>query len=172
MSVSERIKEAVLKVDFKNFLLSLGVAIPVCFLSIPAQAEQVVLQVYPSSDAPDSGCPKQVSVTEETKGYEGGFTVKGRADLKSLAEPFSIVDRGAFSVTWAAKLNPKYRRCKATAGASADRGLYHLRMRFIDGKVFLILDMTGVADANGFTSSILSQSVRDGNPIWQWGGTD
>jgi hypothetical protein len=159
-------------VDFKIFLLHLGAAIPVCFLSIPAQAEQLVLQVYPSSDTPDSGCPKQVSVIEETKGYEGGFTVKGRADLKSLAEPFSIVERGAFSVTWAAKLNPQYSRCKATAGASENRGLSHVRMRFIDGTVFLILDMTGLADANGFTSSILSQSVRDGNPIWQWGGTD
>ena len=158
--------------SFKNFLLSLGMAIPMCFLAIPAQAEQLVLQVYPSSDAPDSGCPKQVTVTEESKAHEGGFTVNGRADLKSLAASFSMVNRDAFSVTWAARLKPQYSRCKATAGMSNEREQSHLRMRFIDGRILLILDMTGLRDVNGFTPKILSQNVENGNPVWRWGGTD
>ena len=154
----------------KRFLLSLGCTIPLCLFSIPAQAEQLVLQVYPSSDAPDSGCPKQVSVTEDSKPHEGGFTVNGRAELNSLAGSFAMATRDAFSVTWVAKLKPQYSRCKATAGMSDNPS--HLRMRLIDGRVFLILDMTGLRDANGFTPSILSQGVRNGNPVWQWGGTD
>jgi hypothetical protein len=157
-------------VNSKHFLLSLGFIVPLCLSSIPAQAEQLVLQVYPSSDAPNAGCPKQVSVTEDSKPHEGGFTVNGRAELNSLAGSFSIATRDAFSVTWVAKLKPQYSRCKATAGLSDNRS--HLRMKLIDGRVFLILDMTGLRDANGFTSTILSQGVRNGNPVWQWGGTD
>jgi hypothetical protein len=157
-------------VSFKRVLLSLGFTIPLCLFSISAQAEQLVLQVYPSSDAPSAGCPKQVSVTENSKPHEGGFTVNGRAELNSLAGSFSIATRDAFSVTWVAKLKPQYSRCKATAGLSDNHS--YLRLKLIDGRVFLILDMTGVRDANGFTSTILSQGVRNGNPVWQWGGTD
>jgi hypothetical protein len=163
---------AVLEVRFKNFLLSLGVAIPMCFLSIPAQAEQLRLEVYPSSDAPNSACPEQVAITEESKAHSGGFTVSGLADLKSFAGPFSVVSKDAFSVTWAAKLKPQYTRCKATAGLNDNRCLSYLRMRFIDGKVLVILDMTGLRDVNRFTPTILSQGIKNGNPVWQWGGTD
>ena len=164
---------AVLGVRFKNFILSVGVAIGVCFLSMPAQAEQLRLEVYPSSDAPDSRCPEQVPITEESKAHSGGFSVNGRADLTSFAGPFSVVSKDTFSVTWAAKLKPQYSRCKATAGLNDDnRCLSYLRMRFIDGKVLVILDMTGLRDANRFTPTILSQGVKNGNPVWQWGGTD
>jgi hypothetical protein len=166
-------KEAVLEMRFKNFFLSLGVAIPVCFLSITAQAEPLVLEVYPSSDASDVICPQQIVVIEEAKAFSGSFTVNGRAELKEFAGPFSIVNKDAFSVTWEAKLNPQYRQCKATAGLSDDnRYLSYLRMRFLDGKVLLILDMTGLRDANRFTPTISSQDVKNGNPVWQWSGTD
>lgn len=157
----------------KNFFLSLGVALPVCFLSIPAQAEPLVLEVYPFSDASDAICPQQIVVIEEAKAFSGRFTVDGKAELKAFAESFSIVNKDAFSVTWEAKLNPQYRQCKATAGLSDDsRYLSYLRMRFIDGKVLLILDMTGLRDVNRFTPTIFSQDVKNGNPVWQWGGTD
>jgi hypothetical protein len=32
--------------------------------------------------------------------------------------------------------------------------------------------MTGVRDANGFTSTVIEHTLRDGNPRWRWGGTD
>lgn len=156
----------------KDLLLSLGIVAGICMLSIPVQAEPVVLQVGQSLDTYEANCPKQVTVNEDSEAYEGGFKVNGRADLRSLAGPFSIVNQDAFSVTWVATLKPQYSQCKATAGLGDERGISYLRMRFVDGKVSLILDMTGLRDANGFTSEILSQSVKNGNPVWQWGGTD
>jgi hypothetical protein len=45
-------------------------------------------------------------------------------------------------------------------------------MRFVDDKVYLILDMTGMSDANGLTPVILNKGVKNGNPFWTWGGTD
>jgi hypothetical protein len=45
-------------------------------------------------------------------------------------------------------------------------------MRFINGKAYLILDMTGMRDANSLTTVIIKQDVKNGNPIWSWGGTD
>lgn len=143
-----------------------------CITSIPVQAEPLVLQVGQSLDDYEANCPEQVTVNEESEPYEGGFKVDGRAQLRAIASPFLIVDQDAFSVTWAASLKPQYSQCKATAGLGDERGTSHLRMRFIEGQVFLILDMTGLRDANGFTTEILSQSVENGNPVWQWGGTD
>lgn len=50
--------------NLKGFLLSLGVTIPTFLLSIPVRAEQLVLQVSPSLDAPESNSPKQVTVND------------------------------------------------------------------------------------------------------------
>jgi len=38
--------------------------------------------------------------------------------------------------------------------------------------VRLILDLAGLRDPNGFTPSILSAGLRQGLPVWSWGGTD
>ena len=162
-----------MKVSLNNFCLSLGVAILVCFLCLKAQADPLALEVYPSPEAADAICPQEIVVIEDAKAFSGKFTVDGRAELKAFAGPFAIVNKDAFSVTWEAKLNPQYRQCKATAGLS-NNGQYlsYLRMRFIDGKVLLILDMTGLRDVNRFTPTIFSQDVKNGNPVWQWGGTD
>ncbi|HEY9596872.1 MAG TPA: hypothetical protein V6D33_04320 [Cyanophyceae cyanobacterium] len=156
----------------KNLGLSLSLVAGMYLLPSPAQAESLVLQVAQSLDAYEASCPKQVTVNEESEPYEGGFKVNGQAQLRAIASSFSIVDQDDFSVTWAATLKPQYSQCKATAGLGDERGISYLRMRFVDGKVFLILDMTGLRDANGFTTEILSQSVENGNPVWQWGGTD
>jgi len=51
-------------------------------------------------------------------------------------------------------------------------GHSYLRMRFVNDKVYLILDMTGLSDANGLMPVILNKGVKDGNPTWTWGGTD
>jgi hypothetical protein len=82
-----------------------------------------------------------------------------------------------FSVTWVANLKPAYRKCVAAGGIvkygneTYDSHSY-LRIRFNGGKVFLILDMTGKRDVNGFTPAITKKSVNKGNPTWSWSGTD
>lgn len=48
----------------------------------------------------------------------------------------------------------------------------YLRLRFLDGKVYAVLDMTGLQDANQFTPVILFKGMKQGNPRWTWGGTD
>ena len=45
-------------------------------------------------------------------------------------------------------------------------------MQFINDRAYLILDMTGLNDANKLTPVILKKDVKDGNPVWTWGGTD
>jgi hypothetical protein len=42
----------------------------------------------------------------------------------------------------------------------------------VNENVYLILDMTGMSDANRLTAVILKKDVKNGNPIWTWGGTD
>ena len=52
------------------------------------------------------------------------------------------------------------------------RGHSYLQVQLVDGQVKVILDMTGMRDANGFTTVITYKGLRDGNPRWTWGGTD
>jgi hypothetical protein len=97
--------------------------------------------------------------------------------LSAIATNIKIAQSDAFSTTWVGRLKPEYQVCTATAGMSLVdgepyQGPSYLRFQLIDGQVKVILDMTGIRDANDFTTSILYQSVRDGNPRWTWGGTD
>jgi hypothetical protein len=94
-----------------------------------------------------------------------------------FAREFRIEKSDEFSVTWVANLQVKYHNCKA--GASITKfngepfeGHSYLRMRFVNDKVYLILDMTGLSDANGLMPVILNKGVKNGNPTWTWGGTD
>jgi len=48
----------------------------------------------------------------------------------------------------------------------------HLRLRFRNGTVELILDMTGRRDPNGYTPAILRATVSQGQPVWTWSGSD
>lgn len=163
-----------------NKLISLGL-VTTAFVFAPivgVRAEQVELGVFKSVNSPESNCPQQVVVTEETAPYyEGGFTVNGKANLSSFAEKFAIASSDIFSVTWVAKLKPAYRKCVA-AGGIVNYGdeqytsNSHLRIRFNGGKVFLILDMTGKQDANGFFPMITKKDASGGNPSWSWSGTD
>jgi hypothetical protein len=47
-----------------------------------------------------------------------------------------------------------------------------LPMRFINGNAYVMVDTTGLPDANGYTQRILRQNIEAGNPVWRWGGTD
>jgi hypothetical protein len=163
-----------------NQLISLGLVTTTLVVTcgVAVQAASVELGVFKSGDSPNSNCPQQVMVTEETAPYyEGGYTINGQAKLSSFAESFEIASQDLFSVTWVANLKPAYRQCVAAGGIvkydSEDYTSHsYLRIRFNDGKVFLILDMTGQQDANGFFPVITKKGVNGGNPTWSWSGTD
>ncbi|MDF5725415.1 MAG: hypothetical protein PUP91_34185 [Rhizonema sp. PD37] len=158
--------------------LYLGTVIFVLSAGISVQAAQVEFGIFKSSDTPQAYCPQKVMMTEENAPYyEGGYTINGEAKLKSFAGPFTIASTDPFSVTWVATLKPAYSNCKATGrivkeGKEIFNSQSHLRLRFTGGKVFLILDMTGISDANSFTSVIIKKGVVTGNPTWTWAGTD
>lgn len=149
-------------------------------IALPVKAEPVELQVFKALTASDDSvrCPDKVTVTQTSQPYrEGGYTIDGSARLGWLAEGFTIAAQDDFSVTWVAKLKAPYSRCRATggmitSGGKVYRGPSYLRLRFLNGKVYLILDMTGQRDANDYTSVITRKGVRDGNPVWSWSGSD
>jgi hypothetical protein len=144
-----------------------------------AESSNLTLSVYPTdSRGAFPICPNEVSLTQKPRPYaEGGYTIDGSAALGWLAREFRIEKSDEFSVTWVAKLQIKYHNCKATAKITkVDGELFvghsYLRMRFVNDKVYLILDMTGMSDANRLTPVILKKGAKDGNPTWTWGGTD
>ncbi|MBD2021976.1 hypothetical protein H6F43_17495 [Leptolyngbya sp. FACHB-36] len=157
-------------------LLGLGAA----FVALPAMAAPVQLQVFKAISAQETRyrCPETVTVMQQSQPYrEGGYTIDGSARLSWLAEKFAIAASDEFSVTWVGTLKSPYRQCKATAGMvkQADDeygGPSYLRMRFAGGKVYLILDMTGMRDANRLTPAITRKAVQNGSPVWSWSGTD
>ncbi len=159
----------------------IGISIAASLLSsLPAHAANLDLEVFKAIDTQDPNvrCPAKVVVSETPQPYrEGGYTIDGTANLSAIATGFTIASNDEFSVTWVGKLKPQYRQCKATARiVKSDNedfsGHSHLRMRFVGGKAYLILDMTGMSDANRLTTAILKKSVRNDKPIWSWGGTD
>lgn len=143
------------------------------FFPLSAQAAPVVLTVAKSLDAATARCPQQITLTEESKPYEGGYRVTGQANLGNIAHSVRFDHSDPFSVTWEATLKPPFQQCRATAGVSnTGESLSHLRARLLNGKLYLILDMTGLKDANGFTPEIVNQKIQAGNPVWSWAGTD
>jgi hypothetical protein len=175
-------KAQTFKTILKRLFLSAGtMAIAQLSLANPSFAapQNLTLSVYPmDSGATFPICPNTVSLTETPRPYrEGGYTKDGSASLSWFARPFKIEKSDEFSVTWVAPLQIKYHNCKATAritqiNGERFEGHSYLRMRFIKDKVYLILDMTGMNDANRLTTVILKKAVENGNPIWSWGGTD
>ncbi|MBD1845506.1 hypothetical protein H6F89_19250 [Cyanobacteria bacterium FACHB-63] len=160
-------------------LFALGISALFWFPAISANAAPIKMQVLAANIGQNTvRCPNEVTLTEASRPYrEGGYTIDGSANLSAIAEKMTIATTDDFSVTWVGKLKPQYSKCKATAGITridgkAYQGHSHLRLRFANGKIYLILDMTGKADANGFTTVILQRSARNGNPSWTWGGTD
>ncbi len=162
------------------FLITLAIAQAAIF-AIPSYADPITLKVRPVNSAGvtvPAACPTEIILNEKSRPYyEGGYTIDGNAKLDWLAGKFKVVASDEFSVTWSAKLQRKYQNCRATAGIAitgdeAFRGHSYLRMRFTKGNVYLILDMTGMYDANRFTPVILKKEVKDGDPIWTWAGTD
>jgi hypothetical protein len=143
------------------------------------RAGTLVLQVAPlHSRTPTGPCPSTISLEETLQPYrEGSYGVDGRAALESVATGWRLTGRDAFSATWQATLLPAYRRCLASAGIvrfdnEPFREHSHLRLRFSEGRLQLILDMTGRRDPNGYTPAILRATVSEGQPTWTWSGSD
>ena len=143
------------------------------------KAQVQTLRVYPMIErAPQPGkCPKEVKVMIQPSPYrEGSYDSSGKAQIQEIAAAVEFEGSDRFSVTWRARLKPEYRSCVGTAGlienkdASMSRSL--LRMRFLNGNAYFILDTTGIADINGYTITILEQKIKAGNPSWRWGGAD
>jgi len=144
-----------------------------------AEPNRLTLSVYPLNTRDSFPiCPTEVSVTQTPRPYyEGGYTIDGSASLGWFARAFKIETSDQFSVTWVAKLQSKYQNCQASASITKinDEDFQdhsYLRMRLIDGNAYLILDMTGMRDANSLTPVIIKKDVKNGNPIWSWSGTD
>ena len=178
------LKMQTFKLLLKRLSLSIG-TLAIAQLSLFANPSfaapnNLTLSVYPAeSGATFPICPTEVTLTETPRPYyEGGYTIDGTAaSLGWFARPFKIEKSDKFSVTWVAKLQIKYHNCQATAritkiNGEPFEGHSYLRMQFINDSAYLILDMTGMNDANRLTPVILKKDVKDGKPVWTWGGTD
>ncbi|MEA5554780.1 hypothetical protein VB713_28045 [Anabaena cylindrica UHCC 0172] len=164
-----------LTIGISIFLLSL-------FPSLNAQAQNEVnkieLKVYSENDQKQS-CPEKVIVTEIPRPYqEGGFATDGSVNLSEYANNISITAKNSFSTTWVGTLKPKYSKCSAAAGITKINGekytdnTNYLRLHFVKGKVYFMLDLAGGYDANDYPLVVVKQGIKNGNPVWTWGGTD
>lgn len=164
-----------------NLRQALVWALPLSLLSglgSVAFARKATLIVLPTLNASDTGCPAELVAYETPRPYSpGGYATDGMIQLGEIATDISVSQADDFSVVWVGTLKPDYASCEATAGISTIdgenfQGHSHIRVQLSGGQARAILDMTGVSDPNGFTSVILFQGMRGGNPRWAWGGTD
>jgi hypothetical protein len=147
--------------------------------SLMAAAATIELQPHLLGGTQTQGrCPEKVVVQQSARPYqEGSFTWDGMAALGAIAAQVKVAKVDPFSVTWVGTLKPPFQACRASAGmAKVDgqnfSGHSYLRMQFLKGKVYFILDMTGLQDANDLTTTILRHEIVKDSPRWQWGGTD
>lgn len=159
-------------------------AIPLSLVSslgAAAFASTIDLEVLPlttQSNPQGSGCPATLRAYETPDPYRaGGFSTQGMIQLSAIATNISVSQSDRFSATWVGTIKPQYLNCIASAGMStvdgkSYAGRSYIRVQVVDGKAKVILDMTGMGDANRLTSVILAHILRDGNPRWTWGGTD
>ena len=161
----------------KAFLWALPLSLLSNFGSV-AWARKADLTVLPSLASAEANCPEQLVAYETPRPYSpGGFATDGMIHLNQIATEISIAQVDDFTVIWAGTLKPEYADCEGTAGIAildgeAFQGHSYIRGQLSDGQARAILDMPGMADANGFTLIILEQTMREGNPRWTWGGTD
>ena len=156
-------------------VLPLGVLLT---FASPAMANTIQLKVFPVN-GPFIGCPETVTAYETPQPYrEGSYARDGMVQLSKIATNIKLFRVDPFSVTWVGQLKPQFQNCQATASMwvvnekNYSGQFSYLRLRFLDGKAYAILDMTGLPDANSYTSEVIYKGMRDGNPRWTWGGTD
>ena len=142
------------------------------------KASELKLDIYPLVNAPIANCPDFITINQNFDPYfEGGYTLRGTAELEDIAHNFLISSQDIVSTTWSAVLKPEYTNCNATGRITEIDGEYydfhsHITVRFLAGQIILNLDLTGLNDANEYTPVLIETGVREGNPFWRWGGTD
>lgn len=171
-------------ISFKPIILIIGINIGLLPLlsnwrvQAQNQSQNIELKVYSENEQKQS-CPDKVIVTEKPHFYqEGSFATDGSINLSTYASNISVQTSNSFSVTWVGTLKPRYAKCFASAGMTKVDGqtysehLNYLRMHFLKGKVYFILDLAGGSDPNNYPLVVLKNSFKNGNPTWTWGGTD
>jgi hypothetical protein len=171
---------------YKLFTQRLTIGISIIFLSlfpsINVQAQKggnkIELKIYSENEQKQS-CPDKIIVTEISRPYqEGSFATDGSVNLSEYANNISVTANNSFSTTWVGTLKPKYAKCFASAGITKINGekypgnINYLRLHFVKGKVYFMLDLAGGFDPNNYPLIILKQGMKIGNPVWTWGGTD
>jgi len=147
-------------------------------LGATAIATTIELDVLPTLDAPLDSCPPQLIAHETPRPYmEGSYAWDGMIKLRDIATNVRVATADTFSTTWVATLKPAFRNCEGSAiinriDDEPYTGQSYLQVQLANGEVTATLDMTGIPDANGYTSTRLFGGLRDGNPRWTWGGSD
>ena len=165
-----------------NKLLSTGLiaalsSILVSTISIAqTKSQSIELKVYAE---PGNNCPAKILVKEKAQPYrEGGFATDGSVNLSGLATNISMISKDNFSTTWVGRLKPKYAKCLASAGMTTIDGdkytdtLNYLRARFVKGKIYFSIDLSGGFDPNSYPLIVIKSGLTQGNPTWMRGGTD
>ncbi|MBN3898615.1 MAG: hypothetical protein HWQ41_26100 [Nostoc sp. NOS(2021)] len=171
-------------ISFRPLILIIGTSIALLPLlsnwrvQAQNQSQNIELKVYSENEQKQS-CPDKVIVTEKSHPYqEGSFATDGSINLSAYASNISVQASNSFSVTWVGTLKPRYAKCFASAGMTNIDGqaysehLNYLRMHFVKGKVYFILDLAGGSDPNNYPLVVLNNSFKNGNPAWTWGGSD
>ena len=163
-----------------NLARAIAWGLPLSLLSnlgSAALANTIEMSVLPTN-GPQARCPENLIAHETPQPYfEGGYATDGMIKLRDIATNIRLIQSDRFSTTWVGTLRPEYRSCQASGGmVSIDgenfQGHSYLRIQLVGGQIKAILDMTGMADANGFTTVITYRGLREGNPRWTWAGTD
>jgi hypothetical protein len=160
----------------------LPLCIVICLMSLVTglrvQAGTIDLKIN-SQNEQKSNCPSKFTITEKAQPYrEGGFATDGTANLGLIATNISMTTSNNFSATWVGTLKPKFAKCLASGGiTTVDSQKYegntnYLRIHFVKGKVYLMLDLAGASDPNNYPLILLKKGIKNGNPSWTWGGTD
>ncbi|HSM81763.1 MAG TPA: hypothetical protein VLS96_08755 [Nodosilinea sp.] len=167
-----------------NLRWALPLSLPLALLSswgLTALASTIELSVLPLSSrlpGPPPVCPERIIAHETAQPFvEGGFATDGMIKLRDIATNIQLSQSDRFSATWVGTLKPEYRNCVASGGmvqldGEDYQGSSYLRVQLVNGQVRAILDMTGIRDANGFTTVITFKGLREGNPRWTWAGSD
>ena len=90
------------------------------------KASELKLNIYPITTAPLGNCPDFITINENYDPYfEGGYTLRGTAELEDIAYDFLISSQDIVSTTWSAVLKPKYANCNATGRITQMDGEYY-----------------------------------------------
>ena len=163
----------------KLYVIALTTLVSLSSVAI-AKAGMFEMKTYTviSDSFTEPNCPDKVTGTEKGRPYqEGGYTNDGSVNLAAIATDIEFEESRRFSVTWKGTLKPQYQQCIGSSKITATDGEFfdrhsHLKLKYDQGQVFFTVDMTGISDANEYTTILTEQNIVNGNPTWSWSGSD